>query len=188
MRAVAQQAEAIAHDLTNLLAGIGGYADLAAAATDNPVVAHSVEEIRTAVAEASSMASHLLAFTVRPAQTAVGRVLVVDDGELLRDLMRDALVAGGLEVAVASSGAEAAAIADESPVELLVTDIAMGEISGPELAAHLRASRPELRVIFMSGHAEDVLPEGALAYPGTAFLRKPFTIAELTAQVRELLS
>jgi two-component system cell cycle sensor histidine kinase/response regulator CckA len=125
---------------------------------------------------------------VSSTETSPRSVLVVDDRELLRDLTRDALAAAGFEVKVASSGDEAVAVAESEPtLDLLVTDVVMGEMNGPELARRLRTLLPALRVIFMSGHPLEVLREDDLRAPGTAFLHKPFSIAELTAQARQLL-
>jgi two-component system cell cycle sensor histidine kinase/response regulator CckA len=116
------------------------------------------------------------------------RVLLVEDREVVRRLTRDALEEAGYRVTAAQNGVEALALVEEEPsFALLLTDVVMPEMSGPDLAQHLRARRPALRVLYMSGYTDDVLDADALAEAGTGFLRKPFGIGELTAKVRELL-
>jgi PAS domain S-box-containing protein len=117
------------------------------------------------------------------------RVLVVEDRALLRDLVRDALTASGYEVTAAAGGDEALALnATGHHFDLLLTDVVMPEMSGPELARALRATQPELHVLYMSGYTDDVLDPAELAEPAVGFVRKPFTLAELDARVDELLS
>jgi PAS domain S-box-containing protein len=121
-----------------------------------------------------------------PAPAAgVERVLVVEDRAVVRQLARDVLEASGFEVAVAAGGAEAlATVAAEPAFAALVTDVVMPEMSGAELAQVLRADRPDLPVVFMSGYTDDVLGNDQLSQPGTSFVRKPFANAELVAAVR----
>jgi two-component system cell cycle sensor histidine kinase/response regulator CckA len=123
----------------------------------------------------------------RPPVPAAGveRVLVVEDRAVVRQLARDVLEASGFEVAVAAGGAEALdAVASQPPFDVLVTDVVMPEMSGAELAQALRADRPELPVVFMSGYTDDVLGNEELSQPGTSFVRKPFANAELVTAVR----
>jgi PAS domain S-box-containing protein len=116
-------------------------------------------------------------------------VLVVEDEDPLRRLVERILVREGYQVTVARHGADALQIAAvmEAPVELVITDIVMPELGGREVAEALRASRPALPVLFISGYDPDpvVLGEGDQA--NTAFLAKPFTGSALLAQVRQLL-
>jgi PAS domain S-box-containing protein len=118
----------------------------------------------------------------------VEHVLVVEDREVVRNLTRDVLQAAGFVVAVAAGGHDALAIVERSaPFDLLLTDVVMPELSGPELATRLRAQSVELRVLYMSGYTDDVLDARSLAEPRTAFLRKPFANGELVSNVRRLL-
>ena len=113
------------------------------------------------------------------------RVLVVEDRKLVRDLARDLLIAAGFDVATAD-GADAALELD-GPFDLLLTDVVMPATSGPALAERLRATQPDLPVVFMSGYTDDVLGDDVLALPGTSFLRKPFGAEALVDAVRSSL-
>jgi CheY-like chemotaxis protein len=107
-------------------------------------------------------------------------VLVVDDAEAVRELVRLALQGTGRRIVVAASGAEAVAEAAGLPIDVLVTDVLLPDLSGPELAAVLRAEHPTLRVIYISGwydHAD---------FPGVRdgpLLTKPFSIDDLRRAV-----
>jgi two-component system, cell cycle sensor histidine kinase and response regulator CckA len=98
------------------------------------------------------------------------------------------LEAGGFDVVAVAGGREAleAAAAGE-PFELLLTDVVMPEMSGPELAVKLRVMHPDLPVLYMSGYTDDVLSAHELSQDATAFLRKPFGNAELITAARALL-
>jgi PAS domain S-box-containing protein len=114
------------------------------------------------------------------------RVLVVEDEEVVRRLVRQVLEGEGYAVLVAQDGEEAIEIAAHSTIDLLLTDLTMPNVGGRELADRLRAEQPDLRVVYMSGYVEDGLT-GALP-PATSFLSKPFTFLELTEKVRELMT
>jgi PAS domain S-box-containing protein len=116
------------------------------------------------------------------------RVLVVEDRQVVRELTRDVLESAGFAVVAVAGGREALdEAASDEPFDLLLTDVVMPEMSGPELAMKLRARRPELPVLYMSGYTDDVLSAHELAQDATAFLRKPFGNAELIAAARTLL-
>jgi PAS domain S-box-containing protein len=132
---------------------------------------------------------------VRPADPAApapapgGRetVLFVEDAEVLRDLLQRVLAQGGYHVLAAADGLDALARveAHAGPIDLVVTDVIMPGLSGPEFAARLRERRPGIRVLYVSGHAADALGEGP--QPDGAFLAKPFTPHALLQKVREVL-
>jgi two-component system, cell cycle sensor histidine kinase and response regulator CckA len=116
------------------------------------------------------------------------RVLVVEDRDVVRELTRDVLEASGFDVVAVCGGREALMeVASGEPFDLLLTDVVMPEMSGPELAMQLRATRPGLPVLYMSGYTDDVLSAHELAQEATAFLRKPFGNAELVTAARTLL-
>jgi PAS domain S-box-containing protein len=116
------------------------------------------------------------------------RVLVVEDRQVVRELTRDVLESAGFDVIAVGGGREALEeVASSDPFDLLLTDVVMPEMSGPELAVKLRARRPELPVLYMSGYTDDVLSAHELAQDATAFLRKPFGNAELVTAARTLL-
>ena len=117
---------------------------------------------------------------------ATKRVLVVEDEEVIRGLVRQMLVGEGYEVLVAKDGEEAIELAGRTTIDVLLTDLTMPKVGGREVAERLRESQPGLRVIYMSGYAQD-LPAGPLP-PATSFLGKPFTFAELTETVDALIT
>ena len=114
-------------------------------------------------------------------------VLLVEDDSLVRALAARSLRAGGFSVLVAESGSQALGIARETPsIDLLVTDVVMPGMGGKELAAELRAKRPSLRVLYVSGYTETAVVQHGLD-DGIAFLPKPFTPASLLRKVHEIL-
>jgi CheY-like chemotaxis protein len=116
------------------------------------------------------------------------RVLVVEDRDVVRNLARAVLESSGFDVVAVAGGHEAIdATAAEPPFDLLLTDVVMPEMSGPDLARRLRGERPSLPVLYMSGYTDDVLDAHELSHDATAFLRKPFGNAELIAAVRSVL-
>jgi CheY-like chemotaxis protein len=123
------------------------------------------------------------------AEPAIGTVMLVEDDASVRALSQRALERAGYAVVVARDGLEAVAVAErhEGVIDLLVTDVVMPGMRGPEVATRLREQRPGLRVLFVSGYAEDAVgPDGVLAFG--AFLAKPFRTAELVARVAALLA
>jgi len=116
-----------------------------------------------------------------------GRILVVEDDPSMRMLLAVTLRESGYEVVQAGNGAEALAAAEGSgPIDAVLTDVVMPQMSGPELIAHLRRTRPDLPAVCMSGYAEPVVNPGNIA-DGVRFIGKPFTMVQLLAAVREVL-
>ncbi len=117
------------------------------------------------------------------------RVLVADDEPLVRRLVRRVLVRGGYEVLEASSGAEALLLceAEIEPIDILVTDVVMPEMSGRELAERFLVIRPETKVIYMSAYTEPELLKNLPLGPEAVFLPKAFTPKSLLSRVRSVL-
>ena len=115
-------------------------------------------------------------------------VLLVEDEESVRDLVREMLKARGYTVLEARHGAEALLVADQHTghIELLLTDVVMPQIGGRELARRLRRPRPDLRVLYMSGYLGDATPPEGLEI-GFQILAKPFTAEALASRMREVL-
>ncbi|MBZ5617294.1 MAG: response regulator [Acidobacteriia bacterium] len=114
-------------------------------------------------------------------------VLVVEDTDAIRRMVCAMLTQNGYNCLEASDGAEALRLLEAvEDVHLVLTDLIMPNMDGAELARHLSDSRPELRIIFMSGYAEDV---GAHLLDRTTcfFLSKPFTPMALMKEVRAAL-
>jgi len=120
----------------------------------------------------------------RPRET----VLVVEDEEAVRFLAVESLRRGGFVVLEAGSGEEALRVSDEfdGAIHVLVTDVVMPGMKGPELARRLRAARPSVRVLLMSGYAADVVTKDDLAE--ATLLSKPFSPAALNQAVRKLIA
>jgi len=115
---------------------------------------------------------------------AAGTVLLAEDEEAVRSLAFEFLTAAGYRVFVASDGVKALEIAGSlaEPIHVLVTDVVMPQMRGPELAKRLKNLRPDLKVVFMSGYLEQ--NEGGEDFTGSAaFLQKPFSKDVLVRQV-----
>ena len=115
-------------------------------------------------------------------------VLVVDDLDPVREIVGEALREAGYTVLEASSGPEGLAIAEayEGPIHVVLSDVVMPQMSGPEMVQALRSERPESRVLFMSGHADEA--EVLAKRLGDApILMKPLLPDELCAHVRAVL-
>jgi CheY-like chemotaxis protein len=117
-------------------------------------------------------------------------ILLVEDEEIVRELVREMLERSGYTVVSAADGAEALAVAEsyDGHFDALVTDVVMPGASGPEVAATLVARTPDLRVLFTSGYAAEAIARHGELTPGAAFLSKPFSVADLGAKLRELLA
>jgi two-component system, cell cycle sensor histidine kinase and response regulator CckA len=116
-------------------------------------------------------------------------VLLVEDEEILRQLIKDALEANGYRVLEARDGREAVMICEQhqEPIDLMLTDVVMPQMNGRELAQRLAQLRPKIKVVYMSGYAEDVLFRQGVLDPSITFLQKPFRQYEMTAKVRKVL-
>ena len=117
-------------------------------------------------------------------------ILLVEDEDVVRDLVRTILTGQGYEVLVALDPHHAETLAADFPgeIHLLLTDVVMPCTSGRELAARISAARPGIRVLYMSGYTENVITRGGLLERGLAFLQKPFSPAALTQKIREVFS
>ncbi len=116
-------------------------------------------------------------------------VLLVEDEDSLRELIQQGLQARGYQVLTASSAENALRVFTDhnGSIELLLSDVVMPGLSGPELAFRLSSQRPELRTLFISGFTRDALSRQGIAEPGVALLQKPFSQSALHAKVREVL-
>jgi len=115
-------------------------------------------------------------------------IMVVEDEQPVRELMERALRAYGHSVIVVGSGEEALAEAERHPViHLLITDMVMRGMRGQELAEILQESRPDLRVLYVSGYTQKQMGLDQMA-PDVPFLAKPFALEELVAQAHQLLA
>jgi PAS domain S-box-containing protein len=117
-------------------------------------------------------------------------VLLVEDEESVRELVRETLSMHGYRVLEAEDGEKGLRVAETcaETIDMLITDVVMPGIGGRELAKKLVAARPGICVLYLSGYTEDaIVTQGALG-PGTAFLQKPFTLQSLAKKVRDVLN
>ncbi len=125
----------------------------------------------------------------RPQSMSTETVLLVEDDEMVREVVRDGLQHSGYEVIAVSGAAEAIQVFETDPpeIDLLVTDAVMPGMSGPELAQSLRARGAIDRILYISGHTAPVALALMEEDPQALFLQKPFTPEVLAAKVREAL-
>jgi two-component system, cell cycle sensor histidine kinase and response regulator CckA len=116
-------------------------------------------------------------------------ILLVEDDEMVRTLVRETLEREGYKLLDAAEPLAARRIAESyrSPIQLLITDVVMPKISGRELAKQIVGQRPETKVLYMSGYTDTTIVKSGLEHKSIAFLQKPFTPAALTQKVREVL-
>jgi two-component system cell cycle sensor histidine kinase/response regulator CckA len=117
------------------------------------------------------------------------RVILVDDNDIVRDLMRAMLRREGFCVEAAASAYDALLIAERGdPVDLLVTDVYMPGMDGLELADRLLELHPDASVLYTSGHADERILAPGTVPSGAAFLPKPFTMTELVRAANDVFA
>lgn len=116
-------------------------------------------------------------------------ILLAEDDEMLRPLSKSLLERLGYTVLDTENALQAVALANAhaGPIQLLVADVVMPGASGRELARRLAQSRPDMRVLYVSGYTDDAIVQHGMLEPGLNFLQKPFTPATLARKVREVL-
>jgi two-component system, cell cycle sensor histidine kinase and response regulator CckA len=117
-------------------------------------------------------------------------ILVVDDNEQALTLVEEALTSRGYKVTVTSKGTEALPILESKKgegIDLVIIDLVMPDVDGMELAGKILKKRPDIRVLVMSGYADDVVVHGVFESENVDFLAKPFSIRDLFARVAALL-
>lgn len=141
------------------------------------------------LAEPERKAVEAEAKPVVEAAKALETILVVDDEESIRNLVARVLVRQGYEVLVAESGEEGLRLAEtyEGAIALVVTDVMLPGMRGPEMASRVRRLRPEIRVLYISGYMDDPDLAAGILTPGEGFLQKPFTLTALAQTVRTVL-
>jgi PAS domain S-box-containing protein len=116
-------------------------------------------------------------------------VLVVEDEEGVRSLVRETLASQGYKVLEAAGAAQALEIAEQhtEPIHLLLTDVVMPQTGGKELFKRLSPLHPETKVLYMSGYTDDAVVRQGILEAGTFFLQKPFPPNALLLKIREVL-
>jgi two-component system cell cycle sensor histidine kinase/response regulator CckA len=116
-------------------------------------------------------------------------ILLVEDAQPLRELARELLEDSGYIVLEAANGADAIQVAEKhhGPIHLLLTDVVMPGMDGPEVAEYMTRNYPGIKVLYASGYTDDAIIHHGVLNSGIALLQKPFTRASLTNKVREVL-
>ena len=116
-------------------------------------------------------------------------ILLIEDDDQVRVVTGSILRNNGYHVLEAGNAADALLCAENHAegIDLLLTDVIMPQLSGSELAKRLALTRPEMKVLFMSGYTDGSIVRHGVLEPAVSFLPKPFTVASLTAKVREVL-
>jgi two-component system cell cycle sensor histidine kinase/response regulator CckA len=116
-------------------------------------------------------------------------ILVAEDEAGVRSLTREVLEKYGYTVLEAANGEEALKVAELhlGPLDLLLSDVVMPRMGGPELAQALLAQRPDVKVLYMSGYTDHPMVRRGVVNAGVAFLQKPFTPTVLVSRIREVL-
>jgi len=124
-----------------------------------------------------------------PVLTGTETILLIEDEEHVRVVSRAILARSGYNVVEVHNPAEALELCEKpsKPIHLVLTDIVMPKMSGPELAKRLRLLRPDIKVLYMSGYTDDTIIRHGMLDPKTAFLQKPFTPEDLRRKVRDVL-
>jgi CheY-like chemotaxis protein len=140
---------------------------------------------------ASDRAPHLAApdmTGLQPPASAV-RILVVEDADDLREITELILKKAGYQVITANNGAQALKLLGHlhGEVDLLLTDVVMPRMQGPELVEKIKAVHPGIRVLYMSGYAQTILGDGGTLADGVLLIEKPFTETVLLGKVEQAL-
>ena len=116
------------------------------------------------------------------------RILIVDDDQGTLASLSRAFALEGYTAITSSSAARALDRLQEEPVDAILSDVVMPEMDGPTLAKKLRESNPSIRIIFVSGYAEDAFEKNLPPETKFSFLPKPFTLKQLVAAVKEAMT
>ena len=116
-------------------------------------------------------------------------ILLAEDNEMVRTLTCEILKRQGYTVVEARHGADALDIARRyhGPIHLLLTDVVMPEMSGPELVSRLGPIRPQMKIVYMSGYTADAIDHQGMLDEGIEFLPKPVGVDTLVRKIREVL-
>ncbi len=156
---------------------VAGAEELAPKISDAPAIAGALQHLDNAVIAATTDL------------TGEGRILLVEDEEGLRALNARGLSSRGYTVLEAGNGVEAIDVLEkQGEVDLIVSDVVMPEMDGPTLLKELRRRNPHIKVIFVSGYAEEAFQKNLPSGEQYEFLAKPFTLKQLVSKVKETMA
>ncbi|UCF91302.1 MAG: response regulator [Desulfobacterales bacterium] len=124
-----------------------------------------------------------------PSAPVSGTVLLVEDDDMVRKMTSAMLAKLGYTVVVAETPSEALSFCakQETPIDLLITDVVMPKMSGTELRDRITALRPAIKVLFMSGYTSNVIVHHGVLEEAVDFVQKPFTLKDLARKVRDAI-
>lgn len=200
LEAVGLRARALVHDLSDVFTAILGGAERLAGVVPP---AHPLREDLECVTRAAGRGAELLsqlrasertgqaASTPQPLAAPDGRetILLVEDEPQVRSFVRRALEENGYRVLEAAAVDEALALGASYPgrIHLLLTDVVLPGMNGPQLAARLAPMRPEMRILYMTGYADAAVVDRGVVSAGQSLLVKPFTSLGLAHEVKKAL-
>jgi two-component system, cell cycle sensor histidine kinase and response regulator CckA len=129
------------------------------------------------------------AASAREATRGTETILLVEDDEMVRTLVRETLHRAGYKILDAPGPLEAKKMSEQfkPPIQLMITDVVMPKISGRDLAEQLSKRRPEMKVLYMSGYTDNAVLNSGILEKEVSFIQKPFTPAALMEKVRDVL-
>lgn len=114
-------------------------------------------------------------------------IVLVEDDKAVKDMLEEFLRQLGYTIRAVENAPDALKILEKAKVDLLLTDVILPGLNGKELYSYAKILHPDLKVLYMSGYADEIMGEGGVLDEGVAFIQKPFTIDDLAALVRTVL-
>ncbi len=125
-----------------------------------------------------------------PVRSGSGTILLVEDDEMVLKMVSDMLEALGYMVIASESPVDALSLCEKgvTPIDLVITDVVMPQMSGKELRDKLIAFNPEMKILFMSGYTSNIIAQHGVLEEGMQFIQKPFSISLLAEKIRQMLA
>lgn len=125
-----------------------------------------------------------------PVRSGSGTILLVEDDEMVLKMVSDMLEALGYMVIASESPVDALSLCQKgvTPIDLVITDVVMPQMSGKELRDKLIAFNPEMKILFMSGYTSNIIAQHGVLEEGMQFIQKPFSISLLAEKIRQMLA
>jgi DNA-binding NtrC family response regulator len=126
----------------------------------------------------------------RPAAPGSGTILLVEDDEMVLKMVSNMLEALGYMVIATENPQDALSLCERAaaPIDLVITDVVMPQMSGKELRDKLTVLRPELKILFMSGYTSNIIAQHGVLEECTQFIQKPFSIHLLAEKVKQMIA